>query len=89
MARFSSIEPVDDQQIHGTIESLVEEEHQLWEREAGGTADDSDRRRLEELRVSLDQCWDLLRQRRALREAGLDEDTAHARDATVVEGYEQ
>jgi len=37
---------VDDQQIHGTIESLVEEEHELWEREAGGTADDSDRRRL-------------------------------------------
>jgi uncharacterized protein DUF2630 len=80
---------VDDQQIHATIESLVEEEHDLWGREAGGTADDSDRRRLEELKVSLDRCWDLLRQRRALREAGLDKDAAHPRDATVVESYEQ
>jgi hypothetical protein len=80
---------VDDQQIHGTIETLVEEEHELWAREAAGTADDSDRRRLEELKVSLDQCWDLLRQRRALREAGLDDDTATPRDAAVVETYEQ
>jgi hypothetical protein len=80
---------VDDQQIHGTIEALVEEEHRLWEREAAGTADDSDRRRLEELKVSLDQSWDLLRQRRALREAGLDADTATPRDVAVVETYEQ
>lgn len=80
---------MDDQQIHGTIEALVEEEHELWGREAAGTADDSDRRRLEELKVSLDQCWDLLRQRRALREAGLDDDTATPRDAAVVETYEQ
>ena len=80
---------MDDQQIHGTIEGLVAEEHELWEREAAGTADDSDRQRLQELKVSLDQCWDLLRQRRALREAGLDEDTATARDPGVVERYEQ
>jgi hypothetical protein len=39
--------------------------------------------------VSLDQCWDLLRQRRALRDAGFDEDTATARDPAVVENYEQ
>jgi hypothetical protein len=80
---------VDDPQIHGTIEQLVEEEHALWEREAGGTASDSDRQRLEELKVSLDQCWDLLRQRRALREAGRDPDDAQARRPEVVEGYEQ
>ena len=80
---------VEDPQIHGSIDRMVAEEHELWEREAAGEATDSDRQRLESLRVSLDQCWDLLRQRRALREAGLDEDTAHARDATVVEGYEQ
>jgi len=80
---------VDDQQIHGTIEELVQEEHELWEREAAGTADDSDRRRLEELKVSLDQCWDLLRQRRALREAGLEDDAATPRDPAVVESYEQ
>ena len=80
---------MEDPQIHGSIDRMVAEEHELWEREAAGEATDSDRQRLESLRVSLDQCWDLLRQRRALREAGLDEDTAHARDATVVEGYEQ
>ena len=80
---------MDDPQIHGTIEQLVEEEHELWERESNGTASEDDRRRLLELRVSLDQCWDLLRQRRALREAGRDPDTAAAREPEVVERYEQ
>ena len=80
---------MDDGQIHGTIEQLVAEEHELWEREASGNATDSDRRRLEELKVSLDQCWDLLRQRRALREAGGDPDTAEVRRSEIVEGYEQ
>jgi hypothetical protein len=80
---------MDDQQIHATIEQLVAEEHELWERESAGAADDDDRRKLDQLKVSLDQCWDLLRQRRALREAGLDEDTAQARDPGVVESYEQ
>jgi hypothetical protein len=54
---------MDDSQIHGTIDRLVAEEHELWEREAGGDASESDRERLRELKVSLDQCWDLLRQR--------------------------
>jgi Protein of unknown function (DUF2630) len=80
---------MDDARIHGTIEELVAEEHELWEREAAGNATDADRQRLEELKVSLDQCWDLLRQRRALREAGYDPDAAAARPADVVEGYEQ
>ena len=80
---------MDDQQIHGTIEQLVAEEHELWERESTGTADDADRRKLQQLKVSLDQCWDLLRQRRALREAGLDESVAEERDVEVVESYEQ
>ena len=80
---------MDDPQIHGTIEALVAEEHELWQRESAGAASDADLERLRELRVSLDQCWDLLRQRRALREAGLDPDTAAARDASVVESYEQ
>jgi Protein of unknown function (DUF2630) len=44
---------------------------------------------MEELKVSLDQCWDLLRQRRALREAGLDPDAASARSPEVVERYQQ
>ena len=79
----------DDQQIHGTIEQLVAEEHELWDRESAGTATEADRRRLEDVKVSLDQCWDFLRQRRALRESGLDEDAAKARDESVVEGYQQ
>jgi hypothetical protein len=80
---------MDDSQIHGTIEQLVAEENELWEREATGNASEADRRRLGELRVSLDQCWDLLRQRRALREAGRDPDAADARRPEVVEHYEQ
>ena len=80
---------MDDSQIHGTIEQLVAEEHELWQREAAGNASDDDRRKLEELKVSLDQCWDLLRQRRALREAGRDPDDADARPTDVVEHYQQ
>jgi hypothetical protein len=80
---------MDDPQIHATIEQLVAEEHELWEREAAGTASDTDRRRLEELKVALDQSWDLLRQRRALREAGRDPNTADLRRPEVVERYEQ
>ena len=80
---------MDDSQIHGTIEQLVAEEHELWKRESAGNASDADRRRLEELKVSLDQCWDLLRQRRGLREAGLDPEAASARPAEVVERYQQ
>jgi hypothetical protein len=80
---------MDDPQIHGTIEQLVTEEHELWQREASGDASDDDRARLQELKVLLDQCWDLLRQRRALREAGLDPDAAAARSPDVVEGYQQ
>jgi hypothetical protein len=80
---------MEDFQIHGTIEQLVAEEHELWARESAGGASEADRRRLEELKVSLDQCWDLLRQRRALREFGLDADAAAARSPEVVEHYEQ
>jgi hypothetical protein len=80
---------MDEAQIHGTIEQLVAEEHALWERESSGNATDADRRRLQELNVSLDQCWDLLRQRRALRESGLDPNAADVRAPEVVEGYEQ
>jgi hypothetical protein len=80
---------MDDPRIHGTIEQLVQEEHRLWEREAAGEASDADRRRLDEVKVSLDQCWDLLRQRRALREAGEDPGGATPRRPDVVEHYQQ
>jgi len=80
---------MDDSQIHAGIERLVAEEHELWEREGAGEAVEEDRARLRELKVSLDQCWDLLRQRNALREAGLDPDAASPRPSDVVEGYQQ
>ena len=80
---------MEDPEIHGAIDRMVDEEHQLWEREAAGNATDADRRRLEELRVWLDQCWDLLRQRRARRDAGQNPDNAELRRPEVVERYEQ
>jgi Protein of unknown function (DUF2630) len=80
---------MDDAPIHDSIDKLVAEEHQLWEREAAGEATDADRQRLESLRVSLDQCWDLLRQRRARREAGQNPEGAEVRAADIVEHYEQ
>ena len=80
---------MDDASIHDTIEQLVSEEHELWQRESDGNGTDGDRERLKQIGVSLDQCWDLLRQRRARRSAGLDPDGAEARPADVVEHYEQ
>ena len=80
---------MEDAQIQGSIEKLVAEEHELWEREAAGNATEDDRQRLESIKVSLDQCWDYLRQRRALREAGRDPSAADVRAPEVVETYEQ
>ena len=80
---------MEDPQIHGAIDRMVEEEHQLWEREAAGEASESDRQRLAELRVSLDQCWDLLRQRRARRDAGQNPEGAELRSPETVERYQQ
>jgi hypothetical protein len=80
---------MEDEQIHERIEQLVAEEHELFDRGAEGGLNENEHRRLSAINVSLDQCWDLLRQRRALREAGRDPDAAHVRDPEVVEGYEQ
>ena len=77
---------MEDQRLHKRIEEPVAEEHDLYHREELG-ADEHER--LERLRVSLDQCWDLLRQRRALRGAGLDPDDAGVRSEEVVEHYRQ
>jgi len=75
-----------DQPVRKHIEQLLKEEHQLY---AQGKLSDADRQRMEKVRVELDQCWDLLRQRRALREFGRDPDQAHVRPPEVVENYEQ
>ena len=80
---------MSDEDVHTRIEQLVAEEHQLWARAEAGAAEPDDKERLAAIKVALDQAWDLLRQRRALREAGLDPAGAHVRDGQVVERYEQ
>jgi hypothetical protein len=69
------------------IDDLVDEEHQLRSRSEGMS--DEERARLRHLEIQLDQCWDLLRQRRARAEAGLDPSATSPRDADTVEGYLQ
>jgi len=80
---------MEDERIHSRIEQLVSEEQDLYERAAGHGLSESEHNRLESIKVGLDQCWDLLRQRRGLREFGDDPDKARPRDPNVVEGYEQ
>ena len=78
---------MDDETVIERINRLAAEEHDLWEREARGEASDAERERAKELEVMLDQCWDLLHQRRARRAAGMDPDDAEVRGAAQVEGY--
>jgi hypothetical protein len=78
---------MDDQDMIGRINEIAHEEHGLWEKEGRGEATDTERERLRELGVTLDQCWDLLHQRRARRAAGQDPDQASVRDPGTVEGY--
>lgn len=81
---------VNDSDILATVRTLVEEEHELRARsESGGLEPAEEQQRLRHLEESLDQCWDLLRQRRALRDAGENPDDAKARDIPTVEGYRQ
>jgi hypothetical protein len=78
---------MEDKEVLDRINQLAEEEHKLWERGAEGNISESDRERLQTLEVTLDQCWDLLHQRRARRSAGMDPDEAQVRDPKTVEGY--
>lgn len=81
---------MDDAEVIRRINELAAEEHDL-ERSAatsGGLSDD-DGVRLRDLEVALDQCWDLLRQRRARRASGGDPDEAQVRSEGTVEGYQQ
>ena len=84
---------MSDESIASRIERLVDEEHELRSREQADSSDtaalDQDRDRLRTVEVELDRCWDLLRQRRAIRDAGGDPDDAQARDAGTVERYLQ
>jgi hypothetical protein len=77
-----------DEDTLGRIKALVDEEHDLRSRRARDEiSSDDEHQRLHDLEVELDRCWDLLRQRRALKETGGDPDDASVRPAGEVEGY--
>lgn len=77
---------MNDEQIHETITKLVDEEHHL---RGQASHTDEQRAKLARLEESLDQCWDLLRQRDALRDVGADPSAAASRPVPEVEGYLQ
>ena len=76
----------DDHNVLHHIDKLVAEEDKLYAKGKLGSAEQT---RLKQIGVQLDRCWDLLRQRRALREFGDDPSKAEVRDASIVEKYEQ
>ena len=78
---------MEDIDILSRIQKLVEEEHEIEGR--GDGLDEDEAARLRQIEEGLDQCWDLLRQRRARRSAGLDPDEAQARSVDTVEHYQQ
>jgi predicted nuclease with TOPRIM domain len=79
-----------DEQIREVIDRLEGEREELRRREGASDPNlEQDRARLEEIRLELDQLWDLLRQRQALRDAGDDPDKAHERSSGTVERYWQ
>ena len=80
---------MNDTEILKQITELVNEEHQLMNQAESGGLDDAEQARMKALEVNLDQCWDLLRQRRARRHAGLNPDEAQVRDESIVEHFQQ
>jgi Protein of unknown function (DUF2630) len=80
---------MNDTEILSHITELVNEEHTLMQQSEGIGLDDVQQARMKELEVSLDQCWDLLRQRRARRNAHLNPDEALVRSESIVEHYQQ
>ena len=81
---------MDDKEILGHIDELIETEHELQSKVAAGELSSAEERaRLRSVEESLDQCWDLLRQRRARRDFGENPDAAVPRPVSEVEGYQQ
>jgi hypothetical protein len=81
---------MDDKTVLGRISELVDEEHTLRRQLSEGTiSTDEEHSRLKDLEESLDQCWDLLRRRRAARDAGHDPDAEQAHGTAEVENYIQ
>ena len=80
---------MDEIEIVHRIGELVEDEHALERAHAGSPPSEDEIARLREIEVALDQCWDLLRQRRARHEAGQNPNDAEVRPGQIVEGYQQ
>ncbi len=80
---------MNDQEILNHIQNLVDEEHHLLQLREEGKLQENQHDRIHTLEVNLDQCWDLLRQRRARRHAGLNPNEAEVRDEKIVEHYQQ
>ncbi len=80
---------MDDQPVLQQIQELAHDEHALRTVQGQGQASADEVARLRDIEEQLDRCWDLLRQRRALRTVGGDPETAHARPVSQVEGYWQ
>ena len=80
---------MDDIEIVRRITELADEEHQLERAHEGKALSDEEVERLRSVEVALDQCWDLLRQRRARRSAGQDPEGAEVRPEQTVENYQQ
>jgi hypothetical protein len=80
---------MDDKEILAQINKLADEEQRLEEGHVGDGLSDEEHARLHTIEVTLDQLWDVLRQRRAKRNAGKDPEDASERTAGVVEGYLQ
>jgi hypothetical protein len=81
---------MDDKQILATIDELIETEHKLRQQLASGELSNAEEHeRLRSAEQALDQCWDLLRQRRARREFGENPDEAAPRPVSEVENYRQ
>lgn len=80
---------MEDSELVRRIGELTEEEHRLERSHAGEGLGSVDLERLKGIEGALDQCWDLLRQRRARRDGGLDPDDAKPRPSAVVESYQQ
>jgi len=80
---------MDDNEIVHRIGGLVDEEHRLEQSHVGRGLSEEELDRMRRIEVDLDQCWDLLRQRRARRSAGQNPDEAEVRSESVVEHYQQ
>ena len=80
---------MNDGEIVHRINELAEQEHSLERSHTGSELSPEELERLRQIEVTLDQCWDLLRQRRTRRAAGADPDEVSVRPAGVVEGYRQ